>query len=236
MRNTSMLFYGQDNLLDYVLEKAAEILNTTEEKLSVHPDFLYIEREKDKSSIGVDSANEIVSKSYLAPSFGDYQVCVINHMEAMTKEAQNKLLKTLEESSMIILGVCYEDEILPTVKSRMRRVCISEKKKIPENVKAVIDKALIAINNNPVKLFDCLNLIKEKDKNSFYQIHRDYIGYLISFIGNACSSRLSKETIERLGYYRVHCMSSVFTQNDFFVMIATVVNELLKGGDVNVAV
>ena len=228
MRNTGMLFYGEGNLLDYALNKAAEILNTTKDLLSTNPDYLFVDYDEGKSSIGVETANIIVGKSLLMPSFGDHQVCVINHMDSMTEAAQNKLLKTLEESSMVVLGVCYEDGILPTVKSRMNKVRILDKVELSAEVATIFDKVGTALNDNPVDVFRCLNLVKEKDTDSFFQVHRNAVGELLSFIGNTCSSKLSTETVMRLGSQREYCMSSNFTKDDFFVLIATIVSDLVK--------
>ena len=235
MRNTGTLIYGEGNLLDYALNMAAEILGTTKDLLSANPDYLFIDYDEGKSSIGVDTANIIVDKSALVATFGEHQVCVINHMDSMTEAAQNKLLKTLEESSMIIIGICYEDGILPTVKSRMRKVQLSEKVELPADVLEIFSKVSDALSSKPSDVFGCLNLVKEKDPDSFYQAHREHVGSLLTFIGNNCSSKLSTETILRLGTMREYCMSSAFTKDDFFVLIATVVNDLIKGGN-NVSV
>lgn len=228
MRNTGMLFYGEGNLLDNALNKAAEMLGTTRDLLASNPDYLFVDYDEGKTSIGVETANSIIDKSSLVPTFGDFQICVINHMDSMTEAAQNKLLKTLEESSMVILGVCYENGILPTVKSRMTKVHIAGKVELPAEVTAIFDKVGVALNENPMDVLKCLNLVKEKDNESFFQVHRDAVGELLTFIGNNCSSKLSEDTIERLGSQREYCMSSNFTKDDFFVLIVTVVNDLIK--------
>lgn len=229
MRNTSILFYGEGNLLEHALNKAAQMLNTDRESLSTNPDYLYVDYDEGKTSIGVETANEIVNKSALVASFNEYQVCVVNHMDSMTEAAQNKLLKTLEESALIILGVCYENTLLPTVKSRMKKVHISDKAQLSDEVTAIFDKVLVALDDKPEELLLCLNLVKEKDTSSFYQQYRNSVGDLLSLIGNHCSSKLSEETVKRLGKQREYCMSSNFTKDDFFVLIATVVNDLKKG-------
>lgn len=229
MRNTGMLFYGEGNLLEHALDKAASLLNTTRDKLSANPDYLFVDYDEGKSSIGVESAARIVEKSSLLASFNDFQVCVVNHMESMTQAAQNKILKTLEESAMIVIGVCYEDGILPTVKSRMQKIHIADKKEIPADVEGIFEKISSALVSSPVDVLRHLNLVKEKDPESFYQAHRDYVGDLLTLIGNTCSSNLSREVVLRLADMRENCMSSSFTKDDFFVLLATIVCDLKKG-------
>ena len=228
MRNTGLLYYGEGNLLEHALDKAAEILKTTREMLISNPDYLFVDYDEGKTSIGVETANMIVEKSSLIATFGEHQVCVVNHMDSMTEAAQNKLLKTLEESSMIILGVCYEDNILPTVKSRMKKVKISDKVELPQDILDIFSSVSVALSSKSESIFECLNLVKEKDANSFFLAHREYIGALLTHIGNTCSSNLSEKTIQRLSTQREYCMSSSFTKDDFFVLIATIVLDLRK--------
>lgn len=229
MRNTGLLYCGEGNLLEHALNKAAEILNTDRKALSSHPDYMYVDFDEGKSSIGVETANLIVNKASLRASFGDYQVCVINHMDSMTEAAQNKLLKTLEEALMVVIGVCYEDGILPTVKSRMQKVQLTNKKLLSDDVMNIFDKVGVALNTNPVDVLSCLNLVKEKDTESFFHAHRENVGELLSFIGNNCSSKLSEEVVLKLGSQRECCMSSSFSKDDFFVLIVTIVEDLRKG-------
>lgn len=227
MRNTGLLLYGEGNLLDNALERATSILGTERDLLSSNPDYLFVDYDEGKSSIGVDTATMIVNKAALKPTFGEHQVCVINHMDSMTEAAQNKLLKTLEESSMIVIGVCYDGNVLPTVKSRMQKVTIFDKSDLPDDVKGILGSVQNALDNEPVKVLECLNLVKEKDTDFFFQVHREYVGELLSFIGNHCSSKISDDTVFRLATAREYCMSSSFTKDDFFTLIVTIVNNLL---------
>ena len=145
MRNTGILIYGQGNLLDIANAKAAEILNTAVDLLTTNQDYMFVSYDEGKSSIGVDTAGSIVAKASLKASYGEYQVCVVDHMDSMTKEAQNKLLKTLEESAMVVIGVCYEDNIIPTVKSRMKKIVISENKELPDDVRMIFDGVIASM-------------------------------------------------------------------------------------------
>lgn len=73
--------------------------------------------------------DEIIAQTYVKPLENDKRVFVLNYAETMTPAAQNKLLKTLEEPPKgvyIILGVTNEYALLSTIKSRVRRLEISE--------------------------------------------------------------------------------------------------------------
>jgi len=85
-----------------------------------HPDVIYIKHEKD--SIGVDDIRQGLSDDvYVKPYEGRYKVYIINDADRMTTQAQNALLKTLEEPpqyAIIILSCIEESKLLETVISR----------------------------------------------------------------------------------------------------------------------
>lgn len=86
-----------------------------------HPDIKYISHEK-PNSIGVKDVREqinddIVIKPYQSP----YKIYIMNEAEKMTAEAQNALLKTLEEPpeyAVILLLTTSLEAMLPTIRSR----------------------------------------------------------------------------------------------------------------------
>ena len=84
-------------------------------------DLIYISREKDKASIGVDPIRFIKTDIAVLPNDGDFKVYVIDEAHFMTPQAQNALLLTLEEppSYVIFILLCEHTEtILETIKSR----------------------------------------------------------------------------------------------------------------------
>lgn len=100
------------------LSFASRYLGT--EHLSVHPDFLLIEPPPEKKTIGVDAALTIVSKGALRPALAKKQVIIINGIDTMTEEAQNKILKLLEDvPSVLVIAISYGGSVLDTVKSRL---------------------------------------------------------------------------------------------------------------------
>lgn len=86
-----------------------------------HPDFIKITREKDKMSIGVDSIREFIADMYVKPLVSDKKIYVIYDGETLSPQAQNALLKVLEEPPeyiMIFILTQSAEALLSTVLSR----------------------------------------------------------------------------------------------------------------------
>lgn len=88
-------------------------------KIDNHPDFLYIE--PDGNSIKIEQIRYLQKKIQEKPILSSHKVYIINDADSMTQEAQNCLLKTLEEppefAKLILIG-SNENAFLPTIKSR----------------------------------------------------------------------------------------------------------------------
>ena len=90
----------------------------------VHPDVLIVEP-GESGSIKIDQVREAIERSAYRPFEGRRRVVIVDEADAMAAEAQNALLKTLEEppsSSMFVLITCRPDVLLPTVRSRCQRL------------------------------------------------------------------------------------------------------------------
>jgi len=91
-----------------------------------HADVLTFPREKD--SISVDEMLQIVNDVPLAPYESDKKIYILNNASNINIQAQNKLLKTLEEPPKevyFILNVTNEAKVLSTIKSRCRKIYLS---------------------------------------------------------------------------------------------------------------
>lgn len=86
-----------------------------------HPDVLYVTHEK-PGSIGVnDIRKKLVDDVEMKPYCNPYKIYIVDEAEKMTPQAQNALLKTLEEPpeyAVIILLATNRDSFLPTILSR----------------------------------------------------------------------------------------------------------------------
>ena len=86
-----------------------------------HPDIIKVTHEK-PNSISVDDIREQVNNAIMIkPYQGPYKVYIIPQADMMTPQAQNALLKTIEEPpeyAVIMLLTENADTLLPTINSR----------------------------------------------------------------------------------------------------------------------
>lgn len=89
----------------------------------MHPDVLrYPQQEK---TISVAHVNALIEECYLKPIELGKKIFVLENAQTMNASAQNKLLKTLEEppeNVYILLGATTEFALLPTIKSRVKKL------------------------------------------------------------------------------------------------------------------
>ncbi len=105
-----------------------------------HPDIIYVTHAS-ASSIGVDDVREQVCQDvFIRPYSGRYKIYIIPEAERMTTQAQNAILKTLEEPPeyvVILLLTVNVGALLATIRSR----CVElELKPVPN---AVLKKYLM---------------------------------------------------------------------------------------------
>lgn len=85
-----------------------------------HPDVLYFTAD---SKLGIAEARNIKNHFSLKPYSAKGRIVVLEDASVMTIEAQNALLKTLEElpkDALFILGASSDANLLPTVLSRCK--------------------------------------------------------------------------------------------------------------------
>ena len=90
----------------------------------VHADVLVIEP-GDSGTIKLDQVREAIERTAYRPFEGRRRLVMIDGADALNVEAQNALLKTLEEpppASVFVLITDRPDMLLPTVRSRCQRL------------------------------------------------------------------------------------------------------------------
>ncbi|MCQ4159141.1 DNA polymerase III subunit delta' [Roseomonas sp. GC11] len=78
-----------------------------------------------KLIIRVDEVRQVPRFLGLTAAEGGWRIIVVEQAEAMNAEAQNALLKTLEEPparALLLLTTAAPDRLLPTIRSRCRRI------------------------------------------------------------------------------------------------------------------
>lgn len=113
-----------------------------------HPDLIYVEAQNQKS-ISVSDIREKVNDTVgIKPYSSLYKVYIIDRADTMTVQAQNALLKTMEEPpeyAVIILIAQSLDRFLSTVKSRCIKLhvsLISNQIIVEKLIKAGVDSKL----------------------------------------------------------------------------------------------
>jgi DNA polymerase-3 subunit delta' len=87
------------------------------------PDFELVE--PDGQSIKIEQVRELERRFAYKPVAGRYRVTVVRPAEAMTEEASNAFLKTLEEppaGNVLVLNATEPSNLLPTIVSRCQKV------------------------------------------------------------------------------------------------------------------
>ncbi len=88
-----------------------------------HPDVFFYP--KTENPINVEEVSEVINESVIKPIELNKKLFVLNFNETASLSVQNKLLKTLEEppkNVFFLLGVLSENSLLPTVKSRAKKI------------------------------------------------------------------------------------------------------------------
>ena len=91
-----------------------------------HPDVVVLTTEK--VGISIDEIRDLVNSAQLGGSMGRYRVMIIEDADRMAERSSNVLLKALEEppaGTIWILCAPSEADMLPTIRSRVRRVALT---------------------------------------------------------------------------------------------------------------
>lgn len=97
-----------------------------------HPDLFVLrrglnDRGKPRREITVDEARDLGHFFSLAPSEGGMRVAIVDAVDDLNRNAANAILKTLEEppARSVLILVCHAPgAILPTIRSRCRRLAL----------------------------------------------------------------------------------------------------------------
>lgn len=112
----SYMFLGTEGIGKkmFAIEFAKQIL-----KSNNSPDYTFLE--PDGTSLKIDQIRKMQEKISEKPTLSEKKVYIIDNADLMTKEAQNALLKTLEEPPQYIVIILIgrnENLFLTTIKSR----------------------------------------------------------------------------------------------------------------------
>lgn len=162
-------------------------------KAGTHPDVLVY-----PSSLNfmVEDASKIYNNVQVKPMLSNYKVFIINDFDLSTEQAQNKMLKILEEppsNVIFLLSTTNQEKILKTILSRVQKITVDKITKskfeklfvdVPTNILNVaisfgegyLGKTLDIINNKEFILDyeNMVNLIKNLKNSSFIPFYSQY--------------------------------------------------------------
>ncbi len=98
-----------------------------------HPDFITVD-DPEKKTVSVDLVRQARADMYIQPNESDYKIYLFPRAQDMRSEAQNALLKVLEEPPMYGIFLLLTDNpesLLPTVRSRCTELAL---RPLPETV------------------------------------------------------------------------------------------------------
>ena len=185
------LFISPDRLTNkHLLLELARKLNCNEDEncscancakieMETHPDVLVYPK---TSNFAVESANEIYDNIQVKPMYSNYKVFIINDLDISTEQAQNKMLKIIEEppkNVVFLISAVSENKILQTIKSRVQKKYVD---KIDLSILGCLfensDKKQMALENGDGYLGKTINFI---DNNEFFKSYESMKNLLINF-------------------------------------------------------
>ncbi len=92
---------------------------------STHSDYHLVKKDKEKKNISIDQIRKLIKTLNLTSFLNSYKIGIIKHAHAMSEEAANALLKTLEEPKkkvILILITSSADNLPQTVVSRCQNL------------------------------------------------------------------------------------------------------------------
>jgi len=145
------------------------------------PDIFIINREKGEKSIGISQTREGTNFLREKPFSYRKKFLIIFDAEKMTVQAQNSLLKTLEEppsQSEIILSAKTYNFILNTIVSRCRLIDLKERKSENENYRTentVMPSLEEIIKMEPGKRLDICPEISKEEKEDVIEMLEKWV-------------------------------------------------------------
>ena len=141
-------------------EACGECSSCMKAERSIHPDIIVSGPEGEGSlSFHIDKARDIVAGLYLAPNESETKAYIIQDMQNMTPQAQNALLKAIEEPppfAVFVITANSGDLILETVKSRAVKFKLESEDAFAKKDPQIYEDLI-------------LDILQKPDKTSIYQ-------------------------------------------------------------------
>jgi DNA polymerase III gamma/tau subunit len=154
---------GKEDYRDFIFSVLENDLNF---RVKANPDFLLLESE----SFGIDDARNLKRWVSGKPLIGEIKVSLVI-TKSITHEAQNALLKVLEEppaGTYLFINIESLGGLLPTFISRVMILSPSENEKIAEQTTSIGSKFMNSDINKKLSIINSLS--KNKDKTPMKEL------------------------------------------------------------------
>ena len=188
--NHAYIFEGIDGIGKKLFAKELSKILLNTNNLEYSPDYIDISS-NENSSIKIEKIRDL-QKDIIVKPHSNYKIYLIDEADKLTEQAQNALLKTLEEPPsyiVFILITSNKERILDTIKSRCELIKFSaisprDMKTYFENMNFNEEKIDIAISFSKGSIKKALEFLNEqtnKNEISFYDLRektKEYIDIL----------------------------------------------------------
>lgn len=197
-----------------------------EEKISSLENFNkldMLEIEPIKGNIKIDQIREIHEFLKYKPNYSKIKIIVIHEIDKLNPQAENSLLKILEEPpsfSLIISHTNSWNYLLPTTRSRLTRFDIPLKLKLNEEFKAVKEKN--------IKLFEIYSSLGKEYLDYFNNLNEEELNDYIENIKNIDFDN----ALKYIKAFKNDTKSKIFFIYSYYYIIKRIItektNELLE--------
>ncbi len=204
---------SKGNFFDFLLVRSGEESTNFEGMFSYNSalsDLKSGEVLSDKKEIGIDQARKVIDFLSKRSYFNGYKAVIIDNADKLTVEAQNCLLKTLEEpkgNTVLILVTSQQERLLTTIFSRCQTIKFFANKEIRKLLdnseknkkeKEILDELLKVLNGTLAEKFAYTKNLKEDGVNTkeIFEILQKYFRQLL--LQNTNSDNAQKYSTEKL--------------------------------------
>lgn len=162
-----------------------------------HGDFHIIKKLPDKKNISIEQVREFIRTLNMSSFLNSYKIGIIKHADALSEEAANALLKTLEEpkDKVVTILVTHDLEMLPaTIVSRSKVLNFH-----PVKTEIIYDYLVkekkaarsLAINYSRLALGRPALAVKFLEKKDFFENYKQRADTFIDFKSQGINERFS---------------------------------------------
>lgn len=171
---------GKRTVLSYILSlmlcqghtSCGECFSCKSLEAGAHPDVVHLKKEEDKATLGVGRVRDIKNEVYTRPVMSDYKAVVVHEAHLATIEAQNAMLKMIEEPPEKVVFFLLCDTMAPILPTIVSRAIVLNLKPLPSDVL----KSITGADDFQISICDGnIGRLKELTEDSAYSRVRDEV-------------------------------------------------------------